>query len=98
MKHASKIHLIADMQSAAMMPSDEHWIEIDEEGRLVLPPEVAELYGIQPGAHMLLKEGSKSLHLQRPITQLAKVYIEPTSRCNLTCLICIRNAWEESRI
>ena len=80
-----------------MMPSDEHWIEIDEEGRLVLPPEVAELYGIQPGAHMLLKEGSKSLHLQRPITQLAKVYIEPTSRCNLTCRTCIRNAWEEAQ-
>jgi MoaA/NifB/PqqE/SkfB family radical SAM enzyme len=44
---------------------------------------------------VLLKEGTNSLHLQRPITQLAKVYVEPTSRCNLNCRTCIRNAWEE---
>ncbi len=31
-----------------------------------------------------------------PITRLAKVYIEPTSRCNLTCRTCLRTAWEES--
>ena len=50
---------------------------------------------MQPGAQMLVKEGSKSLHLHRPVTQLAKVYVEPTSRCNLNCRTCIRNAWEE---
>lgn len=77
------------------MSKNEHWIGVDEQSRLVLTPEVAEHYGIKPGAQMLLKEGSKGLHLQRPITQLAKVYIEPTNRCNLTCRTCIRNAWEE---
>ena len=80
------------------MPStDEHWIEVDEQGRLVLPLEVAEHYGIRPGGQVLVQEGSKGLHLQRPITQLAKVYVEPTSRCNLNCRTCIRNAWEESQ-
>jgi MoaA/NifB/PqqE/SkfB family radical SAM enzyme len=78
-----------------MSPTNEHWIEADEQGRLVLPPEVAEHYGIQPGALVLVEEGLKGLHLQRPITQLAKVYVEPTSRCNLTCRTCIRNAWDE---
>jgi MoaA/NifB/PqqE/SkfB family radical SAM enzyme len=78
-----------------MIPTNEYWIEADEQGRLILPPEVADHFGIKPGAQMLLKEGSKGLHLQRPLTQLAKVYIEPTSRCNLTCRTCIRNAWEE---
>src|SRR5512137_112624 len=78
-----------------MAEPDEHWIVADEQGRLVLPPEVAEQLGIQPGAQMLLKAGSKGLHVQRPVTQLAKVYIEPTSRCNLTCRTCIRNAWKE---
>jgi MoaA/NifB/PqqE/SkfB family radical SAM enzyme len=77
------------------MTNNEYWIEIDEEGRLVLPPEVAEHYGIRPGAQLLLREDSKSINLPRPITQLAKVYIEPTSRCNLTCRTCIRNAWDE---
>ena len=77
------------------MQNNEYWVEVDEQGRLILPPEVAEHYGIQPGVQMLLKESSKNLHLQRPITHLAKVYVEPTSRCNLTCRTCIRNAWEE---
>jgi len=80
-----------------MMQSNELWVEVDEKGRLVLPPEVAERYGMQAGAQMFLREGSKGLQLQRPITQLAKVYIEPTSRCNLTCKTCIRNAWDESQ-
>ena len=78
-----------------MSPTNEQWVKVDEQGRLVLPPEVTEHYGIQPGTQMLLKNGSKGLHLQRPLMQLAKVYVEPTSRCNLTCRTCIRNAWNE---
>lgn len=79
------------------MSNNEYWVEVDEQGHLVLPPEVAENYGIQPGAQLLLKAGLKSLHLQQPITHLAKVYIEPTSRCNLNCRTCIRNTWDESQ-
>ena len=74
---------------------DEYWVEVDEQGLLVLPPEVRERFGIRPGAQLLLKETAKALHLGRPITQLAKVYVEPTSRCNLTCRTCMRNAWDE---
>ncbi len=77
------------------MAKNEHWINVDEQGRLILPQEMAEHYGIRPGTQMLLKEKSRNLQLQRPITHLAKVYIEPTSRCNLICRTCIRNAWDE---
>jgi MoaA/NifB/PqqE/SkfB family radical SAM enzyme len=80
-----------------MSPTDEYWVEVDEEGRLILPQEMRERYGIRPGAQMCIKEGSKSLCLHRPITQLAKVYVELTSRCNLACRTCIRNAWKESQ-
>jgi hypothetical protein len=66
-----------------VFPTDEYWLEVDEQGWLILPPEVREHYGIHPGAQIRLKEGLKSLHLQRPVTQLAKVYVEPISRCNL---------------
>lgn len=79
------------------MPNNEYWIEVDEQGRLVLPLEVAEHYGIRPGAQIRMKEGSKSLRLHRPISQLAKVNVELTSRCNLKCRTCIRNAWEETQ-
>ena len=78
-----------------MSPTNEHWVKVDEQGRLILPPEVGKHYGIQPGVQMLLREDQKGVYLQRPFMQLAKVYIEPTSRCNLTCRTCIRNAWKE---
>lgn len=78
-----------------MFPTNEYWVEVDEQGRLILPPEVMEHYGIRPGVEIRMKEGSKSLRLHRPINQLAKAYVELTSRCNLTCQTCIRNAWEE---
>jgi MoaA/NifB/PqqE/SkfB family radical SAM enzyme len=29
------------------------------------------------------------------VTHLARIYIEPTNRCNLNCVTCIRNCWEE---
>lgn len=28
--------------------------------------------------------------------ELNKIYLEPTSRCNLNCVTCIRNAWDEA--
>ena len=27
--------------------------------------------------------------------ELRKIYVEPTNRCNLTCVTCIRNSWDE---
>lgn len=78
-----------------MSPNDEYWAEVDESGRLLLPNHARERFGLQPGAQVLLKEGTKSLSLQRPVSQLVKVYVEPTSRCNLACRTCIRNAWAE---
>ena len=67
----------------------------DADGRLLLPAEVATRLGLLPGTSVLLDQEQNSYRVRRPIEQLAKVYIEPTSRCNLTCRTCIRNAWEE---
>ena len=35
-----------------------------------------------------------TLRLHRPLSHLAKVYIEPTNGCNLDCVTCFRNAWQ----
>ncbi|MER3458213.1 MAG: hypothetical protein C4309_05935 [Chloroflexota bacterium] len=70
------------------------WAEVDQEGRLVLPSEVASRYGLKPGARVRLDQKANTLRLHRPITHLAKVYIEPTNRCNITCRTCIRNIWD----
>ena len=71
------------------------WGTVDDEGRLVLPPEMAARWGLQPGAQVRLDEDGNSVRLHRPPTHLAKVFIEPTDGCNLDCLTCFRNAWEE---
>ena len=68
---------------------------VDEEGRLILSPAFLAHYGLKPGVEVRIEDGVHGLKLNRPITQLSKVYVEPTNRCNLECRTCIRNIWEE---
>lgn len=68
---------------------------IDKEGRLVFPREVATRLGFTPESLVSLDEEGSGIHLRPPANHLAKVYIEPTNRCNLDCRICIRNNWAE---
>ncbi|MFO7679919.1 MAG: SPASM domain-containing protein [Chloroflexota bacterium] len=72
------------------------WGEVDEQGRLIFPPEMAAQFGLQPGAKFRLENGGNRLQMHRPVTQLTKVYIEPTDQCNIACRTCIRNGWDES--
>jgi MoaA/NifB/PqqE/SkfB family radical SAM enzyme len=75
--------------------AEEFETEVDEEGRLILPPELAEQYGLNPGARVRIANDGGGLRLRRPATHLSKIYIEPTNRCNLNCVTCIRNSWDE---
>ncbi|MDM7996446.1 MAG: SPASM domain-containing protein [Acidobacteriota bacterium] len=68
---------------------------INNDGCLVLPPELAREFGLVPGARIRIESNTNKLTLLRPVTQLAKVYIEPTNRCNLDCVTCIRHSWNE---
>jgi MoaA/NifB/PqqE/SkfB family radical SAM enzyme len=70
------------------------WGFVDDEGRLVLPPEMVNRLGLKPGAQVRLEEVKNGLKLHRPVTHLAKVYVEPTDDCNIACRTCFRNAWE----
>lgn len=72
------------------------WGEVDAAGRLVLPPEIAAQYGLRPGAKVRLEADGNRVKLHRPVTQLSKVYIEPTNLCNIACRTCIRNNWDEA--
>lgn len=71
------------------------WAEVDENVRLILPPEVARQYGLNPGARVRIDEGHNFVKMHRPVTHLTKVYIEPTVACNLDCITCFRNAWDQ---
>jgi MoaA/NifB/PqqE/SkfB family radical SAM enzyme len=72
------------------------WAEVDEQGRLILPPDVAQQYGLKPGSKVRLDEGHNFVRMHRPVTHLTKVYIEPTVACNLDCITCFRNAWQQT--
>jgi len=77
------------------MMTEEFEIDINYEGRLILPPDLARRYGLIPGAKIRIEGNANRLTILRPVTQLAKVYIEPTNRCNLDCVTCIRQSWDE---
>ncbi len=62
---------------------------------LVLPPELTSRYALQQQPHIYIQERRNGLFISSP-TRLAKLYIEPTNRCNLDCRICIRNNWQEN--
>jgi MoaA/NifB/PqqE/SkfB family radical SAM enzyme len=70
-------------------------INTDDQGNIVVPPIIAQKFGLRPGIDLLLEEADDEMIFRRPVSHLAKVYIEPTSKCNLSCKTCIRNVWEE---
>jgi MoaA/NifB/PqqE/SkfB family radical SAM enzyme len=70
---------------------------VDAEGRIILPPEVKARLGLVSEAEIMFTETPNGVTLRRPSGHLAKVYIKPTSRCNLSCRMCIRNSWEEKQ-
>jgi bifunctional DNA-binding transcriptional regulator/antitoxin component of YhaV-PrlF toxin-antitoxin module len=70
-------------------------VRVDDEGHLVLPPELAERLGLAGGALVRVEERGNAVAFSRSSASLARVYIEPTTLCNLLCRTCIRNVWDE---
>ena len=71
-------------------------VEVDSQGRVILPAEVAKRYGFTPGAKTRLVEDATGFRFSRTSENLARVYIEPTNSCNLDCITCMRNVWDEA--
>lgn len=67
---------------------------VDAERRLVAEPGDARQLGLEPGSALLLEAGDPLWVARRPVSDLAKVYVEPTNRCNLRCRTCVRNVWD----
>ena len=60
-----------------------------------VPLATAALRGLLHGARTPL-DPDPPPHARRPEdTRLARLYLEPTARCNLACVTCIRNDWRE---
>lgn len=70
-------------------------VRADESGQLRLSPAQRERWGMTPDAEFLVEETPDGLILRRADPALAKVIVEPTSRCNLNCRTCVRHSWDE---
>ncbi len=68
-------------------------IVIDNQGRLVLPQDWRR--GLQPNAEYWLDEREGELILRPRLPDVRKLYLEPTTGCNLHCHTCIRNVWND---
>ena len=66
-----------------------------EDGRLAVPPGLEKTLGLEPGARLELVVDHGRVEVRPNIHSLNRLYIEPTSRCNLSCRTCIRNTWDE---
>lgn len=78
-----------------MNPKNLQQVEVDEHGRLVLPAELADRFNLYPGYQVEIEEFGNSLRILRPVQQIARIYVEVTNICNLDCVTCMRNIWEE---
>jgi sulfatase maturation enzyme AslB (radical SAM superfamily) len=69
--------------------------KVDANGCLTIPPSLIHKFGLAPGAEVEIVPGAAGIVIRPNIHRLARVYVEPTARCNLTCRMCIRNSWKE---
>jgi MoaA/NifB/PqqE/SkfB family radical SAM enzyme len=70
-------------------------VRVDRHGHAVLPSELADRFGFVDGAMVRLEERRDAITVGRSTARLARVYVEPTTLCNLVCRTCIRNVWDE---
>ncbi|MBI4279950.1 MAG: radical SAM protein [Armatimonadetes bacterium] len=61
---------------------------VDRDGYIFLPPDYR-------GVEVVLESGAEGLALWRARPDVRRVYIEVTTRCNLNCAICVRQAWRD---
>ena len=70
-------------------------VTLDPEGELVLPEDLRRRYRLDSGEDFLLGKTESGLALYPLRPDVRKVYLEPTTRCNLHCRTCVRNVWGE---
>ncbi len=68
---------------------------VGKDGELRLPEDQRRRWGLTPGTEFVVRETSEGLLLRPSDPPLSKVYVEPTTACNLNCPICVRRSWSE---
>jgi MoaA/NifB/PqqE/SkfB family radical SAM enzyme len=77
------------------MKHKEYKLIADKNGNVNFPNEIKKKLGLKEGAELRFVVHKDRIELFPNIHSLSKVYIEPTSLCNLMCQTCVRNTWNE---
>ncbi|MCX5786508.1 MAG: radical SAM protein [Elusimicrobia bacterium] len=77
------------------MKSKKSKAKVIDNNVIALPPEAARRLGLSAGAQLDIVVRRGRVEVLPDIHSLSRVYIEPTSRCNLTCRACIQRTWSE---
>jgi len=70
-------------------------ITVAKDGIINIPAEYINSKGLHDGTELILESTEGGLILHRPELDVSRVYIEVTTRCNLNCVTCVRNVWDE---
>jgi MoaA/NifB/PqqE/SkfB family radical SAM enzyme len=73
-----------------------HQVRLGKSGELLLPRSLLRTLGAAGKDRLEIVANRDSIEIRPSLHTLARVYIEPTSRCNLACRTCIRNTWDET--
>jgi tungsten cofactor oxidoreducase radical SAM maturase len=68
-----------------------------EDGSIRLPEDILSRHRISDGMEWWLDQRDAAFILLPRSPDLRKLYVEPTTVCNLTCRTCIRNVWEDPK-
>jgi tungsten cofactor oxidoreducase radical SAM maturase len=71
---------------------------LEKDGRLRLTEEFLARRNFEPGMECWLSQRESALVLLPRLPDMRKLYVEPTTVCNLNCRTCIRNVWEDPKI
>ena len=73
----------------------DHNVTVGQGGELRLSEQQQRRWGLAPGAEVLVEETPEGLLLRPSAPPLTKVYVEPTTACNLNCPMCARHSCGE---
>lgn len=72
-------------------------VSADSKGRLLLPDAFLQRRHIGANAEYWLDKREGDIILHPRVPDARKLYVEPTTICNLACRTCIRNVWEDDQ-
>ena len=71
-------------------------LEIDQDGNIKIPDKIRKKLNLPGGTELKVEVGNNGMKIKRVDPNLTRVYIEPTTDCNLDCEMCLRQAWDEN--